>query len=282
MAVVSYREILPRNVQHRFGESPSGELKYAVTVDQPTPSQEIINRVGIFHGAPHPEYPFLKMLNVSLTETDPYHVELSFRYEVPKQEDLQPNPLARPDVWSFSTGGAAVPAVRYYEDDDSLEPLVNAAGDFFENITCDEAELRATISGNRQQFPLNIAASVTNAVNSGAYLGAQPFSWKCSGIGAQQAVEIVNDIEIRYWQVTVELVYRASGWPLIIPDVGFNYLEGGQRKRAWVLSEDGDKLPSSNAVPLNDDGSIGTTVRLLTRRVHPQVDFNSYFGTPPF
>lgn len=290
MAVVAYREVVPRTLQHRLGESPTAERKFVVTLDTPNTShQAVINAVGVAHGAAHPEYNFLKMTDASLTENSesPFHVEITFRYELLKQ-DFEPNPLARPDVWSFSTGGASVPAIEYF-DGEARKPLVNAAGDFFETATTEESEVRATISANRSSFPLAIAAYVTNAVNNGAYLGGQQYTWKCAGIGAQQAVEMVNDVEVRYWQITTELVYRASGWPLLLPNVGFNFLEGGQKKRAFVIFEEDDgtktRVPSANAVALNGNGTMkaaGQPPDIISRRVHRAVDFSSYFGSPSF
>jgi hypothetical protein len=56
------------------------------------------------------------MTDASLSENSgtPYHVEVTCRYELLKQ-DYEPTPLNRADVWSFSTGGASVPAITYYE-----------------------------------------------------------------------------------------------------------------------------------------------------------------------
>lgn len=148
----------------------------------------------------------------------------------------------------------------------------------------EESEVRATIAGNRAQFPLGIAAAVTNCVNSDEYLGGLKYTWKCQGIGAQQQVEVVNDIEIRYWSITVELVYRQSGWPLLLPNVGWNYLEGGEKKRCWVKDEDGVQVASASPVALELNGNIRPTGApdILTRRVHKAVAFEPYFGTPPF
>lgn len=290
MAVINHREVLPRTFAHKFGESPTAERKWIVTVDAPTPHQEVIAAVGIGHGFEHPEYPYLRMLNASLSETDRQHVEISYSYEVPK--DGETNPLARKDVWSFSTGGAAVPALVYYhgEGNNDRRCLVNAAGDFFEGAMTDEAELRASIAGNRAAFPLAVATAVTNCVNADVFLGAPPHHWKCQGISAQQQVEVVNDQEIRYWSVTVELAYRQSGWSLLLPNVGWNYIEGGKRKRAYVLDPDsGERVASSNPQPLNADGSLDLAYPgesnppiILTRRVHRVVNFSQYFGTPPF
>ena len=292
MAVISYREVLPRTVSHRFGESPTAETKYIVTLDEPTPSQTVINAVGIFHGASHPEFSFLKMLDLSLNEIDREHVEITYSYEVPQQENLDPNPLARPDVWSFSVSGATVPALSYYHGtgNDDVRPLVNAAGDFIEGLTRVESEMRATISGNRTAFPLGQAAIVTNAINATPYLGGAEYTWQCAGLSAQQAVEIVNDVEIRYWQVTAELVYRASGWIEKIPHVGFHYIDGGQKRRAWVYAGEpgsSEQVDATAPQPLDEDGDLkypglsGNPDQLL-RRMFPVIEFSSYFGVPPF
>jgi hypothetical protein len=69
---------------------------------------------------------------------------------------------------------------------------VNSAGDFFEGLQSEEAEVRATISGNRASFPLADAVAVTNCVNNGSYLGGAAHQWKCSGIAGQQQIEVVG------------------------------------------------------------------------------------------
>ena len=170
MSVVSYREILPRTYSHKLGEAPRGTSKWAITVSQPIGHQTAIDTVGIYHGTVHPEYAYLVCTDASVTETDRHHVEISYTWEVPEagQElGFQPNPIARADVWSFSTGGAQVPALTYYNGtgNGDRRPLVNAANDYFEGLTRLEAEVRLTISGNRATFPSSVAASVTNAVN---------------------------------------------------------------------------------------------------------------------
>lgn len=292
MAVTSFREVIGRTLSHKFGEGPTCDRKFIVTLDDPaTNHQVILNAVGIFHGAVHPEYTYLRCLNGQVQEGSPtpYHAEVTYSYEVPKQENLDPNPLSRPDVWSFATGGSSIPALFYYEGtgNGTVRPLVNSAKDFMESAMTDEAECKASIAGNRASFPLSMAIAVTNSVNSAPYLGAPKWYWKCNGISAQQAVEVVNDVEVRYWQITVELSYRQSGWPLQLPDVGYNCIESGKKVRAYVFDpeENTTKIPSANTVALNSDGSIksvGQFPDILERRVHKEVDFNSYFGTPPF
>ena len=106
MAVIAFRELVGRTLQHRFGESPTAQRTFNVTLDQPTSITEIASAIGIFHLSPHPEYVFLRMFDAQLTESDREHAQVVFSYEVPKEEDLDPNPLARPDIWSFSTSGS--------------------------------------------------------------------------------------------------------------------------------------------------------------------------------
>jgi hypothetical protein len=288
MAVIAYREVFPRTFSHRFGESPTADRKVVVTLDEPTAHQEIINAVGILHGDSHPEYAYLRMLDAQLSETDRHHVEITYKYELPKQQDLDPNPLARPDVWSFSTGGAQVPALVYYSGsgNGTKLPLTNSARDFFEGLTASEAEVRATIAGNRASFPLSLAASVTNSVNSSSYLGGDAHTWFCSGIGGQQASEVVNGQEIRYWQVTVELLFRASTHNLLLPNVGWHFIQGGERKRCYVIDWDAKEyLPSATPRPLTEAGNMKAGDEgpdFITRRIYKEADFASYFGEPSF
>jgi hypothetical protein len=290
MSILASREVIPRTFSHKFGESPTAEIKYHVTTSAPVGTQAVLDYVGIKHGTPHPEYSYLLCNQGDVNELDRFHVEVTYSYSVPATgtEDSDPNPLGRADIWSFSTGGAAVPALTYFHGsgNNDVRVLVNSAFDFFEGAMTEESELRATISGNRAAFPVGVAASVTNCVNMDAYLGAQPYQWKCQGISGQPQVEVVNGVEIKYWSVSVELAFRQSGWRLLLPNVGYNYLDGGQRKRAYVVdSESGDRVASSNPVALNDNGSLknaGVAPDILYRRVHREVNFQPLFGTPPF
>jgi len=287
MAVLSYREILPRTFSHKFGESPTAEIKYALTLDGATSTQNILGAIGIFHGATHPEYAYLICHNGQVTETDRFHAEVTYSYEVPKEHDYDANPLSRADIWSFSTGGISVPTFRYYNGNgnNDIKTLTNTAGDIIEGAQAIEGELRLSIAGNRAAFPIAQAVAVTGAVNSDSFLGASAHQWICNGISGQPATEVVNGVEVKYWQVTAELSYKASGYKLLLPNAGFNYLEGGQLKRAYVIDDQtGERVASANAVKLTESGAIKTSGDpiILERRVNPAVSFATYFGTPPF
>ena len=295
MAVLSYREVLPRTLSHKFGEAPTAEIKHVLTLDGPTPTQEMVNTVGIFHGSQHPEFSYLLCLNVAVSETDRFHAELTYSFESPQESTggFQPSPLARADIWSFSTSGISVPAFRYYNgsDNNDIKPLINSAGEIIEGAQSIEGELKLSIAGNRATFPIANAVAVTGALNSDSFLGAAAYQWMCHGISGQPAVEVVNGVEITFWQVTAELSYKASGYQLYLPNVGWNYVSGGSKKRCYVFEEGGiEKVASASVMALNDDGSIRFNTDftgsgapgIFSRRVNPAVAFSSYFGTPPF
>ncbi len=211
MAVISFREILPRTFSHKFGESPNATRVVNATLDSATSTQEVLDAIGIFHGSFHPEYSYLVCTNGSVTETDAFHAEVTYTYEVPQEgtDEFQPNPLSRPDVWTFSTGGAEVPCLYYYAGN-GIAPLINSAGDFIEGVKCPESEVRVTISGNRPTFNYALAAQVTNCLNDQAYLGGAPYTWLCAGISGQQQLEVVDDVQVKYWSFSTELIYRAG------------------------------------------------------------------------
>jgi len=300
MSVLAFREVLPRTFTHRFGESPTAERKFVVTTTEPVAHQLLLNTVGIFHGATHPEFSYLRCTEGSVTEPDRQHAEITYRYEVPNvgTQDYQPNPLARRDVWSFSVSSAAVPALYYYHGNGNgdIRPLVNAAGDYIEGLQAVEGEIKATITGNRPTFPLSVAGSVTNSINSAPYLGGAAYTWLCQGISAQQQLEVVNGVEVKYWSVSVELVYRSSTWVMKLPHVGWHYVDAsGVKQKCWIYSGGPDAAAGSGkeiedaSTPqaLTETGNmkypgVGGNPDQLLRRVHQAIDFTGFFGTPPF
>lgn len=295
MAVVGYREI-GRSFSHRFGESPTAQIRVAFDLDAPTNTQDIIAAGGYLHGTAHPEYGYMLCVDGQVTESSAYKAEAVYSFATPAvgTGGFVASPLSRPDVWSFSTSGLSVPTFRYYNGSGNgdIKPLVNSAGDIIEGAQAIEGELRATVSGNRAAFPLATAVAVTGCVNSDAYAGAQPHRWLCNGISAQKTTEVVNGQQVTYWQVTAELSYKASGYNLYLPNVGWNYKGGSgsepKKERCYVFM-DGEKVASSSVMALNEDGSIrfnndftgSGAPTILERRVNPAVAFATYFGTPP-
>lgn len=290
MAVIAWRELARQN-SHRFGESPVYTRTFVCTLDNPdTPSTEMVSACGIAHGSAHPEWALMLVHNVELEEQyegSRYHSLLTAEYQLPEFDiggtaQYNANPLLRPDIWTFQTQGAAVPAFFYY-DGETQKPLTNSANDFYQGLTVDEAQTKVIITGNRAAFPSATATSVTNTVNNAAYLGGEQDCWKCQGISGELKVELVDSVEVKYWVVKAELLYRQTGWNLLLPDVGFNYVSGGEKKRAMVKDEEnGEYVASANPVALNGSGAQASGApAILTRRVYRRVNFSTFFGTPP-
>lgn len=198
------------------------------------------------------------MLDASVTETDRHHAEITYRYELPKQQDFDPHPLARQDVWTFSVGGAQVPALRYYHGtgNSDIRPLTNAAYSYIDGLTTLEAEVRCTIAGNRASFPSALAASVTNSINASPYLFGDTHTWLCQGISASQQTEAVNGVPVNFWSVSVELTYRASGHLLRIPHVGFQCIDDGKIVPCVVFdATENQYVTATDPQPLTEAGA---------------------------
>jgi hypothetical protein len=78
-------------------------------------------------------------------------------------------------------------------------------------------------------------------------------------------------------------MYRQTGWVLQLPDVGWNYLSGGQKRRAMVFDfENGEWVASANPVGLDGSGNqTSGQPAVLQRRVNQVANFTTLFGTPP-
>jgi hypothetical protein len=280
---------LPRVATHLIGASPEYERRFIATLNTPdTNAALVVGTIGVTHYSSHPEYAYARCYDLQYSEGyegNRYWVEVVAKYKIPEAEWEQSDllPWLRPDVWKFQTQGVGVPALTYY-DGETQKPLTNSAGDYVEGLMVDEAQQKITITSNRQQFPSALAAAVTNCVNDGGYLGFAQDCVKVQGISGEQATEQVNGQEVRYWKITSELLGRQTGWSLLLPDVGFNYIVGGVKKRADVEGPEGEMVASANPIALNGSGGkqTGNTLpAILTRRVYKRISMGDYFGTPP-
>lgn len=288
MAVLSFVE-LPRNGQFRWGESPTLDRRFVCTVDNPgtTTMSQCAIAIGVDIGSLHPEYPLVPCTSLDINEAyedSRYHIEAVAQYQL-TDEVLEASPLLRPHTWKFETQGALVPALFYFDpaSNTTQYPLTNSAFDYFEGLQVDEAQTRVVIEGNLPNFPISVATSLTNCINSGGYLGSGAGFWKCQGISGERRRELFGTSVINYWKYTATLMYRQTGWNLLLPDMGFNALVGGQKRRVMTFDfENAEWIPSPVPMGLNGSGAqtFGAPA-ILNRRVYRAVDFNQYFGTPP-
>jgi hypothetical protein len=297
MGVASYTE-LARTFENELGGSPKAVRTWAVTLsndtleNNPTSHLAVINALGLSnYGAAHPDVnnPWFGARKVTVTERfedSPYHVQVVAEYGVISTAELLA-PTSRAAEWQFESKPSQVPAL-YYWDGQTRRPLTNSAYDYYEGLTTEELIVVAKVSKNYADFdaangPQDLI-NATNKLNSNSYLGCDPNTWKVAGVSTEYVTEIYNGISYQYWRTTSEIQFRQSTWKLWLPDVGWNFLSGGQKRRAMVFDfENSEWVASPNPVALNGSGglAIGTWPYIFDRRVNEQVNFSPLFGTPP-
>jgi hypothetical protein len=287
MGVVSSKE-LPRRAEYEVGQPRKLTREFVCilsddTPTNPTAENAIFTHLGIDLGFNHPTYTDHRVRSMKLTEGfdgSTYHTHVLFEYGVVTADELV-TPVDRSAVWDFDSQPGEVPALSYY-DGSTLRPLTNSAYDYFPGLVTQESTAVATVVKNFAQFPSSWYATM-NCVNSVSYLGCNTHTLKVQKVKVTTVREQFGANLASYWQATAELHYRQSGHNLQLPDIGWNFIGGGQKRRAMVFDvENSEWIASPNPVGL--DGSGGLTLgvpAILNRRVNPEADFSSIFGTPP-
>ena len=289
MSVSSFRE-LARTLEGEVGGTTVARRRFVVILDDnatvtPTANLAVINAVGGgTWGVAHPEFSFLRLRKATMSETfgdNPYHVEVTLEYGVLASKLLLA-PLARPAEWVFeAVPGDQLPAL-FFLDGTTRRPLTNSAFDFFEGLTVPESLTRATITKNYGSRPDGIINSF-GFLNSDSFSGAAAHHCKHEGSKVEQVEELWGNVRYNYWRAESQVLFRPSGWNLQLPDVGFNYISGNEKRRAMVFDfENAEWIPSPG--PLGLDGSGGLTggyPAILTRRVLPEISFSGLFGSAP-
>jgi hypothetical protein len=256
-----------------------------------TVARQVIAAAGLSTwGQSHPEYPSLGLRKYTLTERfgdSPYHIQIVAEYGLLTANDLL-TPTAQAAQWSFEATQGQVPALFYYPDppdgsgNNTIYPLVNSAFDYFEGLVTEETMTKATMKKNYATFPTGLVAA-TNSINNALWFGGPTWTWKIIGVNAEYTVGFHNLDVVTYWATSVQLMYRQTGWRLQLPDVGWNFIDGGQKRRAMVFDfKNSEWVASANPVALTN-GNINVTGRpaILPRRVNPETNFSSLFSEVP-
>lgn len=299
MGVASHRE-LARTFENELGGSPKAVRTWAVTLtndtlsNNPTTHIDIINALTLnAYGAQHPDIasPYFGLRKVTVSERfqdSPYHVQVVGEYGVISANELL-TPVNRTAEWSFQSKPSQVAALSYWDESTGdRRPLTNSAYDFYEGLTTEELIIVAKVSKNYADFdaangPQDLI-NATNKINSDTFLGAAANTWKVAGVQTDYVTEIYNNIAHQYWKTTSELQFRQSSWVLYLPDVGWNFIDGGQKRRAMIFDfENSEWVASPNPVGLNGSGQMNfeNFPFINERRVNEQVAFTPLFGTPP-
>lgn len=298
MGVASYHE-LASTFENELGGQPKAVRTWAVTLtddtlqSNPTSHRAVITALALDnYGAAHPDVidnPYFGLRKVTVTERysdSPYHILVVAEYGVISANELLA-PTSRTAEWSFESKPSQVAAL-YYWDGTTRRPLTNSAYDYYEGLTTEELIVVAKVTKNYSDFdaangPQDLI-NATNKVNSGTYLGCAVHTWKVAGVNTEYVTEIYNNVAYQYWRTTSELQFRQSTWNLFLPDVGWNFIDGGQKRRAMVFDfENGEWVASPNPVGLNGSGGMNFTAHpsINERRVCEEVNFSPLFGTPP-
>ena len=233
-------------------------------------------------GAAHPVHTALGLRKLAVNERfedNPYAIEVVGEYGMLTANDVL-SPIYRASVWSFESKPGQVPALFYY-DGSTQYPLTNSAYDYFPGLTTDESLVQIKVQQNFASVPYSWL-SLQNYVNNATYLGCPMDTVKVVGVDVQYAAEDFNNTLVQFYAATATLAYRQSSHNLLLPDVGYNFISGGEKRRAMVFDfQNAEWVASPNPVGL--DGSGGQTrgaPAILTRRVNPRGNFTATFGTP--
>lgn len=287
-SVVSSKE-LPRKGIYEIGKVRQLTREFVCVLSDdaltstPITEPQIAIALGLDLGSTHPTYANYRCRKITLTEGyegSAYHVHLSAEYGVILANELI-HPTSRVPIWEFDSAPGEVPALSYY-DGSTLRPLTNSAYDYFPGLVTQESTVAARVTQNFATFPSSWFAA-QNCVNNGNYLGCPAHAIKVQKVTVSQSQEEFAGNVVAFWKATAELHYRQSGHNLQLPDIGWNFIGGGQKRRAMVFDfQNSEWIASPNPVGL--DGSGGLTLgapAVLNRRVNPELNFSSLFGTPP-
>jgi len=288
VSVVSATE-LARTVEEELGGTSRAIRRFAVVLSDNTlagnpPTETQITTACNFgtYGTSHPTMPAYNLRKVTINERfgdSPYHIEVVAEYgEVNAQEILVPTDRAA--VWSFEATPSEIAALTYY-DGSTLRPLVNSANDYLQGLVTAESMITATVKKNYAAFP-SAQINATNSVNSDEYLGVDPHRWKVIGGNVTLATEIILATTYTFWAAEWKLQYRQTGWVLQIPDVGWNFLVGGEKRRCMVFDfKNSEWIASPTVMPLSSGQQTAGLPDILERRVNPEADFTTLFGPIP-
>lgn len=270
MAILSYREVIPRTYEHKLGGSPTAGRVFMATLDGPTSATTVISGIGITLGSAHPDHTTLKCDSISVDEPDRFHATVTYSYGIPEEDSKDPEkpdnpPWLQADQWTFGTSNVSVACKDFFPADNPegarnrQQALVNTAGDAIFGQSRAESEIKITISGSREKFELGKARQYLNGINNAEWAKFPKHTVQFVGISASpDKIEYEGAVK-NFWRINIELIYRASTHNIFIPNVGWNVIVNGKKQRAWTyITERGvtEKVPTPHPVALNATGGF--------------------------
>ena len=293
MAIVSSKELF-RKSTFEIGKVHQFEREWVCVlsddaIQNPPTELEVLQHLNLDYGTPYPTFPRYGLRKLAVTEghgDSPYHIHVRAEYGVVLADELL-YPESRAAEWEFDSVPGEVPALAFYEGtgNGTLRPLTNSAYDYFQGLVTQESLIVARVTKNF----LTMSAGPNgwllsqNCVNNATYLGLPAHTWKVGKVTVTPVSEEFSGSVRRFWKCVAELHYRQSGHNYQLPDVGFNFLNGNQKRRCMVFDfENAEWIPSPTPVGLNGSGAqTFAAPAILNRRVNPEIDFASRFGSAP-
>lgn len=290
MSFVSLKE-LPRQNVYEVGQKRTLQREFVVVLSDSaivsTMSESaVLSSSGLDLFNRHPVYTAYQLRKLTYKEghdESPYHAHVRAEYDIILPRETA-TPTARSSLWSFSAQPGEVPAFFYYfgSGNGTKYPLTNSAYDYFPGLVTQEAVVTVEIEQNFPTVPNNWLQA-QNHVNSDVYLGCPIHSLKVEKVEVVQELEEFGGVPTPYWKATAEIRFRQSGHNYQLPDIGFNFLDGTEKRRCMVFDFKNDEwVPSPNPVGLDGNGAqTAGAPAVLDRRVNPETNFLALFGQPP-
>lgn len=291
MSFLSLKE-LPRKAVYELGKTRQLTREFVIVRSDDAIEAVAVTESAVLAAAgldlkiPHSTYTAYKLRKLTYTEGhegSPYHGHVSAEYGIVLDSELL-SPTARSAQWSFSSAPGEVPALYYYSGsgNSTKYPLTNSAYDYFPGLVTQESVVAITVQKNFASLP-DEWIQAQNHVNDATFLGCPAGAVKVEKVEVVTEREDFNGTVVAFWKATAELRYRQSGHAYQLPDVGYNFISDGDKRRCMVFDFQNDEwIPSPNPVGLNGSGAqTAGAPTILSRRVNPETNFATLFGAPP-
>lgn len=187
-------------------------------------------------------------------------VRMTVRYDSKAEEDdEQPDPPngTDPETWqriTIQTQQMTGPALGWIDSVETIDKPQfsadqdvprNSAGDPVDGLEEDTALIRMTYTNTQVPNPnFQKLQEYTNTCNTVDFLGALPYTVRCVGWSGEY------DQANQVWSISIEFLFKPTGWVIEFYDVGFNEIVDGKRRAILDLAGN----PVSKPVPLDGNG----------------------------
>lgn len=284
------------------GGNPQYTRVFLVRTNTINPSlYNVAAATGISWYDPHPNDANAILVESNATQEgeSPFVYKVTYQYRYLDQTEKVP--WMRPALFSFSGSLASAPCFWHYPtagDNNTKRVIINTAGDPLGGLDKDEGEFSVTIQYNQKPpFIYARAQEYVGAINSDVWSGGQPKTWKVQSISAARKIETIsgqspNDppVKVIYYDTSISIAYRPTGWDLQTWDVGFNYIQGGSFNASLGAVTGGTRRKiMAGSEPVSEPAALtqgrekapGLAPDLLTFRIYKTLPFVGIFYQIP-